>query len=90
MSLLDTATWPRQVKECKIISEPSLLTGWLAGYVCCQPHFQFHEERIVNEAVRQPSPSRSAKAMESGEVDGCYTSVLRPVNAGVYGKQYEN
>ena len=27
--LLDTATWLCQVKECKIISEPSLLTGWL-------------------------------------------------------------
>ena len=25
--LLDTATWQFQVKECKIISEPSLLTG---------------------------------------------------------------
>ena len=32
-SLLDTATWPCQVKECKIVSEPSLLTGWLAGWL---------------------------------------------------------
>ena len=48
--------------------------------------------RIVNEAGRQTSPSRSAKAMESGEVevDGWHTSVLTPVNAGVYAKQYEN
>ena len=59
------------------MSEPSLLTGWLAGELCCQPHFQFHEVKavkirgeIVNEAARRPSPSRSAKAMESGEVDG--------------------
>ena len=28
-----TATWPCQVKEYKIISEPCLLTGWLAGCV---------------------------------------------------------
>ena len=28
--LLDTATWPCQVKESKIMSEPSLLTGWPA------------------------------------------------------------
>ena len=27
LQLLDKATWPCQVKECKIISEPSLLTG---------------------------------------------------------------
>ena len=27
---LPTATWPCQVKEYKIVSEPSLLTGWLA------------------------------------------------------------
>ena len=27
--LLDTATWPCQVKDFNIISEPSLLTGWL-------------------------------------------------------------
>ena len=32
-SLLDTATWPCQVKEYKIVSEPSLLTGWLAGWL---------------------------------------------------------
>ena len=25
--------WPYQVKECKNISKPSLLTGWLAGCV---------------------------------------------------------
>ena len=31
--LLDTATWPCQVKEYKIVSEPSLLTSWLAGCV---------------------------------------------------------
>ena len=41
--LLDTATWPCQVKEYKIVSEPSLLTGWLAswlaGWLCCQPRF---------------------------------------------------
>ena len=35
-------------------------------------------------------PSRSAKAMESGEVDGWHTSVLTPVNEDVYAKQYEN
>ena len=69
-------TW--QVKEYKIVSEPSLLTGfqlagWLTGWLCCQPRFQFHEvkaagwypERFVNEAARRPS--RSAKTMESGE-----------------------
>ena len=33
---------------------------------------------------------RSAKAMELGEVDGWHTSVLTPVNEGVYAKQYEN
>ena len=32
-SLLDMATWPCQVKECKIISEPSLLTGWLTSWL---------------------------------------------------------
>ena len=63
----------------------------------CQPRFQFHEvkavkieARIVNEAALRPSPSRSAKAMESGEVDGWHTSILTPVNASVYAKQYEN
>ena len=45
---------------------------------------------IVNEAARRPSPSRSAKAMESGEVDGWHTSVLTPVNEDVYAKQCEN
>ena len=29
--LLDTATW--KVKEYKIVSEPSLLTGWLASWL---------------------------------------------------------
>ena len=48
------------------------------------------EATTVNEAARQPSPSQSAKAMESGEVDGWHTSILTPVNAGVYAKQYEN
>ena len=45
------------------MSEPRLLTGWLAGKLCCQPHFQFHEVKavkirgeIVNEAARRPSP----------------------------------
>ena len=76
--------------ECEIVLEQSLLTGWLAGYVDCQPRFQFHEARVVNETARQPSPSRLPKAMESGEADGCHTSVLRPVNAGVYPNQYEN
>ena len=33
LSLLDTATWPCQVKEYKIVSEPSLLTGWLASWL---------------------------------------------------------
>ena len=28
--------------------------------------------------------------MESGELDGWSISVLTPVNAGVYAKQYEN
>ena len=75
-SLLDTATWPCQVKEYKIVLEPSLLTGWL----CCQPRFQFHEvkaagclldderhtARIVNEAALRPSfPSQSAKTTTS-------------------------
>ena len=23
------------------MSDPSLLTGWLAGQLCCQPRFQF-------------------------------------------------
>ena len=31
--LLDTATWPCQVEECKVISEQSLLTGWLAIWI---------------------------------------------------------
>ena len=47
--------------------------------------------RIVNEAARRPSfPSRSAKTMESGEVDGWHTYVLTPVNEDVYVKQCEN
>ena len=46
---------------------------------------------IVNEAARRPSfPSGSAKAMQSGEVDGWHTSVLAPENIDVYAKQYEN
>ena len=33
-------TWPCQVKECKIILEQSLLTGWLAiGIVNLLPNF---------------------------------------------------
>ena len=47
--------------------------------------------RIVNEAPRRPSfLSRSAKAKESGEVDGWHASVLTPVNEGVFAQQYEN
>ena len=45
------------------MSEPSLLTGWLAGELCCQPHFQFHGVKAVkirgetvNEAARRPFP----------------------------------
>ena len=30
---------PCQVKEYKMTSEQSLLTGWLANYTDCQPHF---------------------------------------------------
>ena len=50
--------------------------GWLTGWLCSQPRFQFHEvkaagwytERIVNEAPRRSSfPSRSAKTIKSGE-----------------------
>ena len=37
-----------------------------------------------------PTFPRSAKAMESGKVDGWHTSVLTPVNEGVYAEQYEN
>ena len=37
-----------------------------------------------------PTFPRSAKAIELGEVDGWHTSVLTPVNAGVYAKQHEN
>ena len=51
---------------------------------------KIEEARIVNEASRRPSPSRSAKAMESGEVDGWHTAVLTPLYSGVYAKQYEN
>ena len=38
--------WPCQVKEYKIVLEQSLLTGWLAGYVDCQPRFQFPETEL--------------------------------------------
>ena len=42
-------TWshgPGQVKECKIILEQSLLTGWLAGYRNRQHRFQFHQAKL--------------------------------------------
>ena len=43
--LLEMATWPCQVKECKMILEQILLTDWLASYRNCQPHFQFHQAK---------------------------------------------
>ena len=80
------------------MSEPSLLTGWLAGELCCQPRFQFHEVKAVK--VRGENckggctptflPLSISQAMESGEVDGWHTSVLTLVNADVYVKKYEN
>ena len=46
---------------------------------------------IANEAACRPFfPSRSAKAIELGEVNRWHTSVLTPVNEAVYAKQYEN
>ena len=35
---------PCKVKKCKIILEQSLLTGWVAGYLNCQPPFQFRQD----------------------------------------------
>ena len=37
--LFDTTTWHCQVKECKIISEQSLVTGWLAELSTSFPIF---------------------------------------------------
>ena len=70
----------------------------MAGWLCCQPRFQFHKIKAVKirgENCKRGCPptflpSRSAKAMESGEVGGWHTSVLTPVNEDVYAKQYEN
>ena len=39
-------TRPCQVKECKIVLEQSVVTGWLAGHTECQPRFQFPEPRL--------------------------------------------
>ena len=73
------------------------LASWQAGQLCCQPRFQFHEVKAVKitgenckRGCTPTFPSRSAKAMEWGEVDGWHTSVLTPVNEDVYAKQYEN
>ena len=72
--------------------------NWLAGWLCCQPRFQFHEVKAVKIISKNckrgcmPTflPSQSAKAVELGEVNGWHTSVLTPVNEDVYAKQYEN
>ena len=95
--LLDTATWPCQVKECKIILERSLLTGWLAGWLCCQPRFQFHDVRAVKirgeNCKRGCTPISFPLSISQSNVtgrDGWLTSVLTPVNEGVYAMQYEN
>ena len=91
--LLDTATWPCQVKEYKIVSEPSLLTGWL----CCQPRFQFHEVKAVKirgeNCKRGCTPIFFPLSISQSNVirrDEWLTSVLTPVNEGVYAMQYEN
>ena len=64
--LLDTAMWPCQVKECKIISEQNLLTGWLTNYRTCQPRFQFHRvvpwNKIVTNQVRKTWSTNAIKA----------------------------
>ena len=99
--LLDTATWPCQVKECKIILERSLLTGWLAdwlaGCLCCQPRFQFHEVKAVKirgeNCKRGCTPIFFPLSFSHSNVVRRYewlTSVLTPVNEGVYAMQYEN
>ena len=47
---------PLQVKECKIILEQSLLTGWLTGWLAsgmnCQPRFQFYQSRLSRTLER--------------------------------------
>ena len=71
--------------------------NWLAGQLCCQPHFQFHEINYKRRDCKRgcmltflPFCSGSAKAMESEEVDGWHTSVLALVNEDVFAKQYGN
>ena len=34
-------------RNTRSFSEPSLLTGWLTNWLCCQPRFQFHEVKAV-------------------------------------------
>ena len=83
-------------KNTRSFSEPSLLTGWLTNWLCCQPGFQFHEVKAVK--IRGENCKR-----------GCTPTFLSPLDEpkqcnrerwmaylcfntceGVYAMQYEN
>ena len=46
--IIMSTSWPFQVKECEIILEQSLVTGWLN----CQPRFQFSQTTGQNRGTR--------------------------------------
>ena len=101
--LLDTATWPCQVKEYKIVSEPSLLTGWLASWLAGQlagcvvnlvSNFKVKAVKMRGENCKRGcTPTFSTLSISQSNVigrDGWLTSFLTPVNEDVYAMQYEN
>ena len=76
---------PCQVKECKISLEQSLLTGWLAMYMDCQPRFQFLE----------PKPDRILQRgwdffwkMEAA--DQCCRKIMRYSEGSILGKVWRH